>query len=134
MAGLPVIYGDATHRIVLAAAGVAHARAIVITIPVLIDVRTIVGALQQSGVDIPIIARAEGAEAVAALYGLGIQDVTSPEYEAAIEMTRQALAHFDVPADDIEQVASAIRRDRCADPEPAAGEGWLQLVEHIAGC
>jgi CPA2 family monovalent cation:H+ antiporter-2 len=114
VAGLPVIYGDATHRIVLDVAGVAHARAVLITIPVFIDVRTIIGALQQSGVDIPIVARAEGAEAVAALYDLGVQDVTSPEYEAAIEMTRQALAHFDVPADDIRQVASAIRRDRYA--------------------
>jgi CPA2 family monovalent cation:H+ antiporter-2 len=111
-AGVPVIYGDATHRVVLEAAGVTRARAILITIPVFIDVRTIVAALRQLGIEVPIIARAEGPDAVAALDSLGVHDVTSPEYEAAIEMTRQALAHFDVPAHEIQRVASAIRRER----------------------
>ena len=111
-AGLPVIYGDATHAVVLEAAAVTRARAILITIPVFVDVRTIVSALQQLEVDVAIVARAEGPEAVAALDSLGVQDVTSPEYEAAIEMTRQALAHFDVPAQEIQQVARAIRRER----------------------
>ena len=62
--------------------------------------------------DLPIIARADGTDAVRALYALGIQEVTSPEFEAAIEMTRQALMYFNVPAHDVLQVASAIRRER----------------------
>jgi hypothetical protein len=37
--------------------------------------------------------------------------VTSPEFEAAIEMTRQALTHLNVPADEILQVASTMRRE-----------------------
>ena len=53
--------------------------------------------------DLPIIARADGPDAVRALYALGIQEVTSPEFEAAIEMTRQALMHFNVPAHDVLQ-------------------------------
>jgi hypothetical protein len=59
------------------------------------------------------------------LESLGVHDVTSPEYEAAIEMTRQALAHFDVPAHDIQQVASAIRRER-------DGPGEVE-TRHIGG-
>ena len=51
------------------------------------------------------------------LYGLGIEDVTSPELEAAIEMTRQALLHLNVPAHDILAVASAIRH-RPWNPRP----------------
>ena len=42
----------------------------------------------------------------------GVDEVTSPEFEAAIEMTRQALMHLDVPADQILQVANAIRCER----------------------
>jgi K+:H+ antiporter len=61
---------------------------------------------------LPIIARADGHEAVEALYELGVQEVTAPEFEAAIEMTRQALIRFDVPAYDVLRVASTIRREQ----------------------
>jgi len=113
VAGLPMIYGDAMQTVVLEAAGVSHARAILVTIPSLIDVRLIVATLRRLQPAVPIIARAEGSDAVRALYGLGVDEVTSPEYEAAIEMTRQALVHLNVPAFEILQVASAVRRERC---------------------
>jgi CPA2 family monovalent cation:H+ antiporter-2 len=109
-AGLPVIYGDASQPAVLEAAGILSARAILITVPALPDVGSIVAAVRQERPDLPIIARAEGPEAVRALYDLGIQEVTSPEFEAAIEMTRQSLMYFNVPAHDVLRVASAIRR------------------------
>jgi CPA2 family monovalent cation:H+ antiporter-2 len=64
----------------------------------------------------PIGARADGAEAIRALYELGIQEVTSPEFEAGIEMTREALTYFNVPAHEILHVASAIRRERYGLP------------------
>jgi hypothetical protein len=38
--------------------------------------------------------------------------VTSPEFEAALEMTREALSRLNVPAHDILTAASAIRRER----------------------
>ena len=115
-AGLAVIYGDATRTIVLNAAGVASARAIMITIPVLSDARQIVTTLKQMHVAAPIVGRAEGREAVAALYDLGVDEVASPQYEAAIEMTRQALTHLHVPNEEIVNVARAIRRDRYGPP------------------
>ena len=96
-AGFPVIYGDATQPV--GARGGRHperARAILVTVPAFADVRSIVRAVRQLAPDLPIIARAEGPDAVRALYALGIQEVTSPEFEAAIEMTRQALMHFNL--------------------------------------
>jgi monovalent cation:H+ antiporter-2, CPA2 family len=111
-AGLAVIYGDATQTIVLDAAAVTTARAIMITIPVLSDARQIVTALRQMRVAAPIVGRAEGRDEVAALYELGVDEVASPQYEAAIEMTRQALAHLQVPNEEILNVAKAIRRER----------------------
>lgn len=111
-AGLPVIYGDASQPVVLDAAGIRRAQAILVTVPAFSDVRSIVRAGRQLRPDLPIIARADGPDAVRALYALGIQEVTSPEFEAAIEMTRQALMYFNVPASDILRVASAMRRER----------------------
>jgi hypothetical protein len=63
------------------------------------------------------VARAASSEAIQGLYALGVQEVASPEFEAAIEMTRQALVHLNVPAYDILRVASAIRRERYGIPE-----------------
>ena len=111
-AGLPVIFGDATQQVVLEAAGVQRARAVLITLPPFADVRAIVTVLQRLPAPVAIVARAEGADAVQALYELGVHEVTSPEYEAAIEMTRHALSQLDVPAEDILRVANIVRRER----------------------
>lgn len=111
-AGQPVIYGDATQAVVLAAAGISHARAILVTVPAFADVRNIVTAVRRLHPDLPVIARADSSDAVRDLYALGIQEVTSPEFEAAIEMTRQAMLHFNVPAAEVLSMASAIRHER----------------------
>jgi CPA2 family monovalent cation:H+ antiporter-2 len=111
-AGVPVIYGDASQTVVLEAAGVVLARALLVTVPAYADVRNIVTAARKVRPDLPIIARADGTDAIQGLYALGIQEVASPEFEAGIEMTRQALIHLNVPAYDILRVASAIRRER----------------------
>jgi CPA2 family monovalent cation:H+ antiporter-2 len=116
-AGLPVIYGDASQAVVLGAAGVSRARALLVTVPAFADVRGIVEATRRLQPALPIIARADSGEAVRALYALGIQEVTSPEFEAAIEMTRQALLHFNVPAHDILHVASALRHEQYGAPD-----------------
>jgi monovalent cation:H+ antiporter-2, CPA2 family len=111
-AGVPVIYGDASQTVVLEAAGVRLARALLVTVPAYPDVRNIVTAARQVRPDLPIVARADGTDAIQGLYALGVQEVASPEFEAGIEMTRQALIHLNVPAYDILRVASAIRRER----------------------
>jgi CPA2 family monovalent cation:H+ antiporter-2 len=110
--GRAVIYGDASQAVVLEAAEVHRARAMLITVPAFSDVRGIVFGVKAVRADLPIIARADGPVAIQALYAAGIQEVTSPEFEAAIEMTRQALLHLNVPANEILQVASAIRREQ----------------------
>lgn len=115
-AGLPAVYGDASQVAVLEAAGIEHARSMIVTVPAFPEVRSIVVAAQKLRPRLPIIARADGTDAVHALYALGVQEVTSPEFEAGIEMTRGALAHLDVPAHDILRVANLIRLERYAVP------------------
>ena len=111
-AGLAVIYGDATQAVVLEAAHLARARTLLVTVPGYIDVRAIVQAARRIRSDLSIIARADGPDAVRDLYSLGIEDVTSPEFEAAIEMTREALIHLAIPTDEIQRVTTTMRRER----------------------
>jgi CPA2 family monovalent cation:H+ antiporter-2 len=118
-AGMPVIYGDATQPAVLEAGAIGRARALLVTVPAFPDVRRMVAAGRRFRSDLPIMVRADSGEAVRALYALGVQEVTSPEFEAAIEMTRQALMYFNVPAHEVLRVASAIRRDRYDAPGSA---------------
>lgn len=108
--GLAVIYGDASSHVVLEAAHLARARALLVTVPTYPDVRAIVQIARRIKADIPIVARADGPDAVRELYALGIEDVTSPELEAAIEMTREALVRFALAPDDIQRVTTAMRR------------------------
>ncbi len=112
--GLPVVYGDASHAVVLEAAGLPRAKLLLVTVPALPDVRAIVSSASRLRTGLPIGARADGPEAVRALYALGVDEVTSPEFEAAIEMTRQALGRLGVPAETILALASSIRHDRYA--------------------
>jgi len=79
-------------------------------VPTFADVRAIVETVRKLRPELPIVARADGPEAVRDLYALGIEEVTSPEFEAAIEMTRQALTHLNVPTEEIRRIASAMRR------------------------
>jgi CPA2 family monovalent cation:H+ antiporter-2 len=79
-------------------------------VPTYTDVRAIVTAARRVRQDVPIIARADGADAVRELYGMGIEDVTSPEFEAAVEMAREALVRFERPAEEIQRVTNSMRR------------------------
>jgi CPA2 family monovalent cation:H+ antiporter-2 len=129
-AGFPIIYGDASQRVVLEAASIGDARAMLVTAPGFAEVRGVLRTVQQLRPDLPVIARAEGSHVVEALYELGVQEVTSPEFEAAIEMTRQALVHLNVPAHEVLQVASAIRRERYKHAPEGGGQG-LALMSQI---
>ncbi|MDE3156257.1 MAG: cation:proton antiporter [Acidobacteriota bacterium] len=116
-AGLPVIYGDASQPVVLEAARVARARVLLITVPALPDVRAIMMAARRLHPGLAVVARADGPDAVRDLRALGVEHVTSPEFEAAAEMTRQTLQVLDVPAALILSVPELIRRDRYAPPD-----------------
>jgi CPA2 family monovalent cation:H+ antiporter-2 len=132
-AGLPLIYGDATQEVVLEAASITRARALLVTVPSFPEVRAIVQMARRLRDDVPIIARADGPEAVRALYELGIQEVTSPEFEAAIEMTRQALLYFHVQPYDILRIAGAIRHQQYGQTEKgASGRAMMSEIGDIA--
>ncbi len=113
--GRAVIYGDASQAVVLEAAGLGRASALIVTVPAYPDVRAIVRTARHLRENLTIVARAAGPAAVRDLRGLGVQEVISPEFEGAIQMTREAIEQLGVSQVDIERAAAAIRRRQYGD-------------------
>jgi CPA2 family monovalent cation:H+ antiporter-2 len=110
-AGLAVIYGDASHPLVLKAAGLDRARVLLITTPSPVVTRAIAQHVRELRPDLHIIARAETEELMEELYELGVHKVVLPQMEAGLEVTRQALLHLQVPDQQIERFSDEVRRE-----------------------
>ena len=113
-AGWPIISGDASQGVVLEAAGIADARLLLITTPAMVSTQGIVDQVRRLKPDLHIVARAEGLEDMDVLYARGVYEVVQPEFEAGLEITRQALVHLDLPAIEIQNFTDAIHREHYA--------------------
>jgi len=110
-AGLAVIYGDASHPLVLKAAGLDRACVLLITTPSSVVTLAIARHARQLRPDLHIVARAETEELLDELYELGVHEVVLPQMEAGLEVTRQALVHLQVPDQQIERFTDEVRRE-----------------------
>ena len=113
-AGWPIISGDASQGVVLEAAGIADARLLLITTPAIVSTQGIVDQVRRLRPDLHIVARAEGLEHMDVLYERGVYEVVQPEFEAGLEITRQALVHLDLPAIEIQNFTDAVHREHYA--------------------
>ena len=120
--GLPVIYGDASHPLVLEAAGLDRACMLLITTPSPVVTRAIVRHTRRLRPELHIVARAESTELLEELYELGVHEVVLPQMEAGLEVTRQALLHLAVPIQQIERFADEVRREFYAPLHGATGD------------
>lgn len=110
-AGLPVIFGDASSPVVLEAAGVHEARLILVVVSAAIDAEMIVRQARHLDPELHIVARATQPGQVEVLRNLGTHEVVQPEFEAGLELVRQTLLHFDMPAVEIERLSDAVRHE-----------------------
>jgi monovalent cation:H+ antiporter-2, CPA2 family len=110
-AGFDVIYGDAASPVILEAAGLKHARLLLLTLPAALDVEMTVERARQLRPDVHIVARAAGAGQIERLRSLGVRDLVQPESEAALEIVRQALLHQDMPAVEIMRFVDSVRKE-----------------------
>jgi CPA2 family monovalent cation:H+ antiporter-2 len=108
--GFPILFGDATKEILLEAADIRKASMLVITTPVTIISRAIVGQGRSLNPTISIIARAESVEQMQELQDLGVTQVIQPEFEASLEFFHQALSNLRVPTDRIEKLTYEARQ------------------------
>jgi CPA2 family monovalent cation:H+ antiporter-2 len=131
----PVIYGDASQEIVLEAAKVNQACLVLITTPAVITTQTVVDQVRRSNPTVHIVARAEGVEQMQVLHDHGVYEVVQPEFEAGLEITRQALLHLNIPATDIQRFTDTIRRELYAPLYQARDEyqamAQLQSVSNL---
>jgi len=87
------------------------ARLLLITTPVALISQAIVAHAKKINPAIHIIARAEGFEEMKGLHVQGVSLVVQPEFEASLEVARQALLHLDVPMDQIQQYTDEVREE-----------------------
>ena len=113
-ADMPIIYGDASQRVVLEAAQIEHARLVLVTVPTAIITQATVAEIRRINPTVHIVARAEGLEHLRSLHEMGVHEVVQPEFEAGLEMTRQTLLHLDIPATDIQRFTDAVRDEMYA--------------------
>ncbi|GAB4330494.1 MAG: cation:proton antiporter [Calditrichia bacterium] len=109
--GFPIIYGDASHPVVLKAASLEKARLLICTIPNIISAQTIVKLCRQINPDLHIVAVGEELEQIRQLHSMGVYEVIQPDFEAGLEITRQALLHLDISAAEISRLTDDIRRN-----------------------
>jgi CPA2 family monovalent cation:H+ antiporter-2 len=110
-AGLAVLYGDASHPLVLEAAGLDRACVLLITTPSPVVTLAIARHARRLRPDLHIVARAETDDLLEELYELGVHEVVLPQMEAGLEVTRQALLHLKVPEQQIERFTDEVRRE-----------------------
>ncbi|MEZ4629138.1 MAG: cation:proton antiporter [Deinococcales bacterium] len=109
--GFPIIYGNADQQVVLEAAHIQQARLLIITTPAIIVTESIVKQVRQLNSKVRIVARAQEIEHLETLHQLGVYEVVQPEFEAGLEITRQALLHLNIPATDIHSFTDRIRHE-----------------------
>lgn len=108
--GAPAVFGDAAQAIVLEAAAIRSARLLLVTTPGAVQAPTIVTAARALNDGLTVVVRAALPEQLASLRGLGVREAVLPEYEAGLEMTRQALMHLGSSAEDVRNLAASVRR------------------------
>ena len=119
-AGLPALYGDASQEVVLDAARIRDACLLLVTTPSIVVAEAVVIQAKRSHPGLDVVARASERASLDRLRSLGVLEIVLPEFEAGLEMTRQALHHLRIPPEDIQSYADAARSDLHADG-PGAG-------------
>lgn len=108
-AGLAVIYGDATSPMVLEAAGLHHARMVLVVVAAGVDVEQVVRQVRRLAPAVPLVVRAATVAQVEELQPLGVNEIVQPEFEAGIELVRQVLLHVDITPEAIDRLSDAVR-------------------------
>jgi CPA2 family monovalent cation:H+ antiporter-2 len=113
-AGVPTLVGDAATEGVLEAAGIAHARLLVVATPDSFQARRIVERAGELRPGIDIVARTHSDSEFSKLEALGVGRVVMGERELARGMLEYALCSLGVPAD---RARVAAGRDTSMNPE-----------------
>lgn len=124
--GTPVIYGDASHGVVLEAATIALARLLIVTTPDTVVARSIVVNAKRLNGSLDVVARTSDPGALASFKDIGVSDAVLPEFETGLEMARRSLLHLGIPASEVHRHTEALRNELLA-PFFNEGSGYRTL-------
>ena len=110
-AGMSVVYGDAVQEIVMEAAGIKNARLLILTLPGIVEARSVITHVLKLNRNIEIIARTSGPDYFEMLRKSGVAEVVLPEFEAGIEMTRQSLLRLRIAPAEVHRYTDALRNE-----------------------
>ncbi|MGF1470317.1 MAG: cation:proton antiporter [Rubrobacteraceae bacterium] len=131
--GMPIVFGDAAAQPVLEAADVKKARLVIVTMPDPAGVRLTIDRIKSINPEVHIVARSASVDQLEELGELGVLEVVQPEFEAALELGRQALSHLGVGATEIQRYSDRVRRDLYAPMgAEAMGDGLLSQLNRTA--
>ncbi len=111
-AGDPVIYGDAADEQLLAAVGLEHASAVVVTFSDPDRSVPIVRAIRQLRADVPVLVRMADDTRLEQLLAAGATEVVPETLEAALMLVSHALLVLNVPMSRVVKTIGDIRRKR----------------------
>jgi CPA2 family monovalent cation:H+ antiporter-2 len=129
-----VIVGDATRMSILARAGLARARAVVISIAENQATRRIVAQARSARRDLYILARTRFVSELDELYRLGADRVIPEEFETSIEIFAHVLKEFAVPDNVVDQQIKLVRAGRYGmlrgrQADRTLRKEWMQILE-----
>jgi CPA2 family monovalent cation:H+ antiporter-2 len=110
-AGMAVVYGDAGQQVVLEAADVENAALLILTIPGLVGTRSVIVQARDINPGLQIVVNTSGPDYFEVLKELNISEAVLPEYEASLEMMRQALLRLSVPPAEVQRQTDKVRQE-----------------------
>jgi CPA2 family monovalent cation:H+ antiporter-2 len=120
-----VLFGDASQRMILEAAGLADANLVVVTSKNDSLLPTLVGEIRSIRRDVPIVVRVEDVEETKDLSLLRVDEVVQPQLEVGLEMVRQSLLALRVDENQIIPLLGQLRSERYEPKRAAGSELWL---------
>lgn len=109
--GTPIFYGDSARQEVLAHAGIAHARALALTVSDANSTLRSAELARRLNPDVRVVARARYIDEVEPLIKVGTQDVVPEEFVSSVELFSRVLNIYAVPADMVERCVSEARSE-----------------------
>jgi CPA2 family monovalent cation:H+ antiporter-2 len=109
--GVPAIYGDASHRDTLEAAGVAEATSLLLSSSGLANAQEIIRLARELNPTIRVLVRCSYLRETAAISEAGADRIFSGEGEVALAMTESVLRKLGATAEQIDRERDRVRAD-----------------------
>lgn len=110
-AGVPILFGDATHESVLAHAGIHSAKVLAVVINDPLAALRCVEVARRINPSLFIVARTQRIQEMNHFYKMGASDVIPDEFGTSVEIFTRVLRQYQIPGDEIEKLIASFRQE-----------------------